>query len=90
MTAIDQRLRGVIAEAAREELARREKLQEKRDYALSGTAHFAEITGSNKLMLDQGIYLPPSQFEAAFISLAHSDDDITRTIEAHRAVLQSL
>jgi glutamate-1-semialdehyde 2,1-aminomutase len=33
-------------------------------------------------MLDQGIYLPPSQFEAAFISAAHTEADIDRTIEA--------
>jgi glutamate-1-semialdehyde 2,1-aminomutase len=33
-------------------------------------------------MLDQGIYMPPSQFEAAFISAAHTDADIDRTIEA--------
>ncbi len=33
-------------------------------------------------MLDQGIYLPPSQFEAWFISLAHTQKDLDRTIEA--------
>jgi glutamate-1-semialdehyde 2,1-aminomutase len=33
-------------------------------------------------MLDQGIYLAPSQFEAAFLSAAHTDEDIDRTIEA--------
>jgi glutamate-1-semialdehyde 2,1-aminomutase len=32
-------------------------------------------------MLEEGIYLPPSQFEAAFISTAHSEADIDRTIE---------
>jgi len=35
-------------------------------------------------MLERGIYLPPSQFEAAFVSLAHSDDDIALTIAAAR------
>ena len=35
-------------------------------------------------MLEQGIYLAPSQFEAGFVSLAHSDEDIERTIEAAR------
>lgn len=34
------------------------------------------------LALESGIYLAPSQFEAAFISNAHSDEDIERTIEA--------
>ncbi|MBI2328348.1 MAG: glutamate-1-semialdehyde 2,1-aminomutase [Chloroflexi bacterium] len=33
-------------------------------------------------LLSQGIYWPPSQFEAAFISLAHSDEDIQLTIRA--------
>jgi glutamate-1-semialdehyde 2,1-aminomutase len=33
-------------------------------------------------MLEQGIYLPPSQFESAFISAAHTNADIDRTIEA--------
>lgn len=38
-------------------------------------------------MLDRGVYLAPSQFEAAFLSAAHSDDDVERTIEAARASL---
>ncbi|MCC7381593.1 MAG: glutamate-1-semialdehyde 2,1-aminomutase [Deltaproteobacteria bacterium] len=41
-------------------------------------------------MLERGIYLPPSGYEAAFISLAHKDEDIERTIEAARAVLAAL
>lgn len=36
-------------------------------------------------MLDQGIYLPPSQFEAAFISTAHTEADVDRTIDAARS-----
>jgi glutamate-1-semialdehyde 2,1-aminomutase len=33
-------------------------------------------------MMEQGIYLPPSQFEACFISLAHTQKDLDKTIEA--------
>jgi glutamate-1-semialdehyde 2,1-aminomutase len=33
-------------------------------------------------MMEQGIYLPPSQFEAWFVSLAHTQKDLERTIEA--------
>jgi glutamate-1-semialdehyde 2,1-aminomutase len=33
-------------------------------------------------MLERGVYLPPSQFEAAFVSVAHTDDDIALTIAA--------
>ena len=39
-------------------------------------------------MLQQGIYLAPSQFEAGFVSAAHSQDDISQTIEAHYFALQ--
>ncbi len=35
-------------------------------------------------MLEEGIYVAPSQFEAMFISAAHSDEDIQRTVEAIR------
>ena len=35
-----------------------------------------------KLMLEKGIYLAPSQFEASFLSTAHSDEDINRTLNA--------
>ncbi len=38
-------------------------------------------------MLDNGIYMAPSQFEAGFISVAHSNDDIERTIDAHEKAL---
>jgi len=39
-------------------------------------------------LLARGVYFPPSQFEAAFVSAAHSDDDIERTLEAARAALE--
>jgi glutamate-1-semialdehyde 2,1-aminomutase len=35
-------------------------------------------------MLDAGVYLAPSQFEAGFLSLAHTEEDISRTVEAAR------
>ncbi|MGB3240623.1 MAG: glutamate-1-semialdehyde 2,1-aminomutase [Geitlerinemataceae cyanobacterium] len=41
-------------------------------------------------MLERGIYLAPSQFEAGFTSLAHTEEDIDRTIAAARDVLSSL
>jgi glutamate-1-semialdehyde 2,1-aminomutase len=37
-------------------------------------------------MLERGIWLPPSQFEAAFLSLAHTAEDVTATVEAARGV----
>ncbi|ESA36315.1 glutamate-1-semialdehyde -aminomutase [Leptolyngbya sp. Heron Island J] len=41
-------------------------------------------------MLEQGVYLAPSQFEAGFTSLAHTDDDIANTLAAARTVLSSI
>jgi len=41
-------------------------------------------------MLEEGVYLAPSQFEAGFTSLAHTEADIDRTLEAARTVLSQL
>ena len=41
-------------------------------------------------MLERGIYLAPSAFEAGFMSSAHSDDDIAATLEAARRVMTTL
>jgi glutamate-1-semialdehyde 2,1-aminomutase len=41
-------------------------------------------------MLDEGVYLAPSQFEAAFVSLAHSDDVIDQTIAAATRALKTI
>jgi glutamate-1-semialdehyde 2,1-aminomutase len=43
-----------------------------------------------QMMLEEGIYLAPSQFEALFVSLAHTDEDIERTISAAGRVLKHL
>jgi glutamate-1-semialdehyde 2,1-aminomutase len=51
------------------------------------TAAFARYFAA---MLECGVYLPPSQYEAAFISLAHSADDIERTVEAADRALTAL
>jgi len=49
--------------------------------AKSDTAAFGRF---HRAMLDSGVWLPPSQFEAAFMSTAHSDADIAATIAAAR------
>lgn len=41
-------------------------------------------------MLERGVYLAPSQFEAGFTSLAHTDEDIDRTLQAAREVMAAL
>ena len=47
----------------------------------SDTARFGRFF---HFMLDRGVYMAPSQFEAGFISAAHSEDDIRQTVETAR------
>ncbi len=57
------------------------------DAKKSDTARFAAFFTE---MLDRGIFLPPSQFEALFVSAAHTDADIERTIDAARESLKAV
>ncbi len=57
------------------------------DAKKSDTARFAAFFTE---MLDRGIFLPPSQFEALFVSAAHTDADIERTISAARESLKAV
>jgi len=43
-----------------------------------------------RAMLERGVYLPPSQYEAWFPSLAHTDEHVERTLEAARDALATL
>jgi glutamate-1-semialdehyde 2,1-aminomutase len=58
-----------------------------RGAAASDTEKFAAYFRS---MLEQQMYFPPSQYEAAFVSIAHSEGDIARTVEANRNALRDL
>ncbi len=59
---------------------------------------FAQVTKSDQErfkkffhgMLDEGIYLAPSAFEAGFVSAAHTDEDIDATVEAAGRVLREI
>jgi glutamate-1-semialdehyde 2,1-aminomutase len=54
--------------------------------ARSDTAAFGRF---HRAMLEHGVWLPPSQFEAAFISYAHGDAEVQATIEAARDAFSS-
>jgi glutamate-1-semialdehyde 2,1-aminomutase len=43
-----------------------------------------------RAMLERGVYLAPSQFEAAFVSAAHSEEDVARTIAASKEAFQAV
>jgi glutamate-1-semialdehyde 2,1-aminomutase len=55
--------------------------------AKSDTQKFGKF---HRAMLENGVYLPPSQFEAAFLSIAHTTDDVSQTVEAARNALKTL
>jgi glutamate-1-semialdehyde 2,1-aminomutase len=60
------------------------------DYESAKRCDTAKFGKFFRLMLERGIYLAPSQFEAAFVSAAHSEADIRRTITAARESFAAL
>ncbi len=60
------------------------------NYDDAKTSDLAKFGKFHRGMLERGIYLAPSQFEAGFTSLAHTDEDIDRTVTAAREVLSAL
>src|SRR5690606_15729040 len=57
------------------------------DYASAKTADTARFGAFFRNMRDRGVFLPPSQFEAMFVSLAHTDEDLAQITTAARASL---
>ena len=55
--------------------------------ATSDTAAFARF---HSAMMEQGVWLPPSQYEAAFVSAAHGEAEVALLLEAAKAVLASV
>jgi glutamate-1-semialdehyde 2,1-aminomutase len=55
--------------------------------ARSDTAAFGRF---HRAMLDQGVWLPPSQFEAAFLSTAHGEAEVAATIAAAREAFRAV
>jgi glutamate-1-semialdehyde 2,1-aminomutase len=54
------------------------------DYTQAAKSDTAAFGRFHRVMLDQGIWLPPSQFEAAFLSMAHGEEEVAATIAAAR------
>jgi len=52
------------------------------DYSSAKRADTVAFGKFFRALLECGVYFPPSQFEAAFLSLSHSEDDVARTIQA--------
>jgi glutamate-1-semialdehyde 2,1-aminomutase len=60
------------------------------DYAAAKKSDIAAFARFFQEMLERGILLPPSQYEALFVSTAHSEEDIQRTIAAAKESLSSV
>jgi len=60
------------------------------DYKTAKTSDTAKFSRFFSLMLEKGIYIAPSQFEAGFTSLAHTEKDIEKTAKAAYASLKKL
>ena len=63
---------------------------EVRDYSGARTSDTARFSKFFKGMLENGVNIAPSQFEAGFMSLAHSESDINKTIKAAAKALKGL
>ncbi|ACB00187.1 MULTISPECIES: glutamate-1-semialdehyde 2,1-aminomutase [Cyanophyceae] len=61
-----------------------------RNYEDAKKSDLHKFSRYHRGMLEQGIYLAPSQFEAGFTSLAHTDEDIEKTLAAAKVVLNNL
>jgi glutamate-1-semialdehyde 2,1-aminomutase len=60
------------------------------DYAQAAQSDTAAFGRFHRAMLEQGIWLPPSQFEAAFLSTAHGEAEVAATIAAARVAFKGL
>jgi len=61
-----------------------------RDYDSALTANTMAYATFFRAMLARGVYAPPSQFEAWFLSAAHTDRHIQQTIKAARAAMKDV
>lgn len=60
------------------------------DFETAKTSDLALFAEYFKLMAEEGIYLPPSQFEGMFISTAHTEEHIAKTVQAFHTVFAKL
>jgi glutamate-1-semialdehyde 2,1-aminomutase len=59
------------------------------DYASAATSDTKAFARYFREMLSRGVYIAPSQFEAGFVSLAHTEADLSKTLEAHHDSLKA-
>ncbi|QTM99981.1 glutamate-1-semialdehyde 2,1-aminomutase [Sediminibacillus dalangtanensis] len=60
------------------------------NYETAKSANLDHFASYYRSMAEQGIFLPPSQFEGIFLSVAHTDEDIAKTIQAARNAFEKI
>jgi len=60
------------------------------NYETAKTSDLTRFSAYFQYLLEEGVMIPPSQFEGMFVSLAHTDEDIERTIEASYKAMKRL
>lgn len=60
------------------------------DFATAKTSDLQLFAEYYRLMAEEGVYLPPSQFEGLFISTAHTEEHIAKTVQAFHTVFAKL
>jgi glutamate-1-semialdehyde 2,1-aminomutase len=60
------------------------------DYKTAKSSDIVNFMSYQKHLMNNGVFIPPSQFETCFISTAHTDEDITKTLEAMNQAISVL
>jgi len=60
------------------------------DFTSAATSDSAAFATFHRAMLESGVWLPPSQYEAAFLSTAHTEADIAATVAAARQAFSQM
>ncbi|WP_047984999.1 glutamate-1-semialdehyde 2,1-aminomutase [Ornithinibacillus californiensis] len=59
-------------------------------FATASQSNLEHFNKYYRVMIEEGVFLPPSQFEGLFLSTAHTDEDIEKTIQAARKAFSQL
>ena len=61
-----------------------------KDYESAKTSNLQFFADYYKVMADNGVFLPPSQFEGLFLSVEHSNEDLQKTIQAAQKAFKAI
>lgn len=59
------------------------------DYVTAKSSDKAKFMRYQRELMKRGVFVPPSQFETCFISTAHTNEDVTETLEAMDSAIRA-